>query len=817
MKNATLLLSGEHQAYRLSGGDADLYAVQLLDGLKYGRLHYIKTAKDGEIIPDYAPVDMPSGSRFGCLVKLSGPAELTPVVLPADRCADFREFASSVEKTVGADIQELERKKAYNKQATEAASERLAHINTRLSGWQDNNFSDSDELIEAIQVLCAYLNVKCRIPQSDLSIDSVSLSGEILYLSGVRHKAVTLGENWWKSVSGAMLGFLTDGTPVALLPHRVSGYTVYNPKSNKQERVTEKNSAQISTRALATYRTFPSGKIGLKEALKFIFGEHMQREIFLLALCSFLAAVLQIVPPIVSAQIFDVVVPEHLRTILFEFIMILIAFAIANIGFSIIMNLALSRITTKIEFSFSAAIWDRLLNLPLNFFSRYTTGTLLQKIKSIEQIKKIVSADNIKALLSALFSFINIIVLWKYNSAITPYVLLLFVLAFAVYLLLGHRKMRLNRRYELINGKLSSLSHQMVAGIQRIKTSAAEERAFDIWSEFESEKRFLSSRVKMIDNALSAFQQFFKIASPAFVYFMVAISSEMAIGNFVAYIATFLILQKSLLKLLKVINYIPDLVPAAENLAPILNTSPEYSIEKTIPKDIDGTLELNHVIFRYGEFGRTILQDISFRVEAGQSIGITGLSGSGKTTLLGAIMGFYPLAGGKIFYGGYDLDTIDIRYLRRQLGVVLQNGEPIVGSIYDNVTDNNSSISTDEVFLALHNVGLTDCISAMPHGIHTRLEHTLLSDGEKQRLLIAKAIVANKKYLLLDESTSHINNHSQDEIMRCVMQLPTTKVIIAQRLSAFKYCDKVFVLEQGHITDSGTYEQIVGKNRALST
>lgn len=703
------------------------------------------------------------------------------------------------------------RSKAYQTQVVDDALDRLAGVNERLQHWELTETRDGDNLIDACRALCAYLHVDMKLPKVDVAVGRNTLMHEILYLSNVRYKDVSLTDGWWKRDNGAMLGTLRDGTPVALLPHRVRGYEMADPRSDEPVKVTAAVAETLCGRATVVYRTLPAEKIGVKETVRFLLDERVTKEIVIVLLCSLVAAILQVIPPIVSAQIFDVIVPESLRGILVESVLILLAFAVANVGFSVLMNLGISRIYAKLSFAFQAAIWDRLVSLPVSFFSRFTTGALLQKIRSIDEIKGILTVDNIKAFLSALFAFVNIIVLVNYSARITPYVLLLFVVAFAVYWVAGRHKAALKRRFQKLDGVASSLDRQFVRGAERVQASCAQARVFGIWSEYNAERLYLTNRMKSVDNALAAFQTFFQIASTAIVYLLVLWLGDMEMGGFVAYVATFLILQSALLKLLKVLSTLPDLVPAAQNIKPILDTLPEYNHDKTIPKDMQGTLEANQIIFRYGEFGRTILQDVSFRVEAGESLGIVGPSGSGKSTLLKVLLGFYPLAGGKVYYGGYDLDILDVRYLRQHIGVVMQNGEMTVGDIFGGITDNQPHLREEKVLWALDLVGMKEKVQGLPGGLRTLLHGCPLSDGEKQRLMMARAIVKEGPFLLLDEPTSHMDSETQAMIMQNLHRLPATKVIIAQRLSTVQHCDRILMLENGAVTHYGDYDTLLEK------
>ncbi|MDR1376094.1 MAG: ABC transporter ATP-binding protein/permease, partial [Synergistaceae bacterium] len=757
------VLTGENTAYRAEKGPVELYAARLVDGNPRGRLYHFKTIEKGDRFIDYPPIKT-STATWACMVKCVGPAEFAPV--PEDgRVSETNEFAlftGMLEKNAENDALLLQKRLAYSERVLSLAAHRLVDVNSHLSSQPLDKFDCENEDIKVCKVLCDYLKVEPRLPFKDTARNAGNPAKEILYLSGIRYKDVLLPENWWKHNNGAMLAHLKDGTPVTLMPRRISGYLVYDPKQNATFKVDEALASKLELKATAVFRTFPTKKMGLKDIVSFILGEHIYKEIAVILLCSFLANVIQVIPAIVSEQIFDVIVPENLQAMLLEVIMILIAFEIANIGFSIVVNLGVSRINTKIGLAMQTALWDRLLSLRIPFFDKFTTGELLQKIKGIDEAKNMISMKTMRIILANLFSFINIIMLFKFNSQVSPYVLLMFLGLFLVYFFAGMDKYKLFKRHTDLENKSMSFSHQCVRGIHRIKVSCAEERIFNIWSVYEADKRAVKSRIKMIDAALSSFQLFFDFASTAAVYFLIAQTRDVAMGMFIAYISTFLLFQKSMRTLLGALNILPEFISVCVNVKPILDAEPEYNALKAIPKDMRGTLEVNHAVFRYGDYGRTILNGISFRVEEGESVGVVGLSGGGKSTLLKLLMGFYDLTAGKIYYGGYDLETIDLRYLRKHMGVALQNSGLLVGDIYGNISENDTGVEHAAVVDAIATVGLTDMVDALPNGLRTRLEHCDLSDGEKQRLMIARAIAKKNKFLFLDEATSSLDNISQN-------------------------------------------------------
>jgi ATP-binding cassette subfamily C protein len=698
----------------------------------------------------------------------------------------------------------------------DAALDRLTRVTTRLSSLGDQeDFEGGDDRILACKALCRFFRVEIKIPAAELWPELPDLVQELLYLSNLRCKEVMLPENWWKKDSGAMMGTTTEGEPVALLPHKWGGYTIYDPRTNRSSRLGKEDAAAIKRLALAVFRPFPPGEVNARTLLAFLAGENIGKEIFIMSTFSLLAGIGAVAPPMVSAQIFDAIVPNTLRGMLFEIVMVLFCFDIAHIGFRAVSNISISRMVTKISLSLEGGIWDRLLGMRLSFFNRYTAGELLQKLQSISRIKALISVETVQTLLKSLFSFVNIIVLARLDRETTAYVLLMDLGLFAVYAVIEYRNFKYHQRYIENENRAAGFNHQALNSIQRIQVSRAEERIYRVWSGFEAEKRYLLGRIKILENLNACIQLFFQTFSTAAVFFLVARKADAGIGVFIAFVATFLLLQGEMLRLLKVLNILPEVVSLCRNASPVLQGEGEYNSQKILPRDMTGALEVNHLSFRYGEFGRMVLQDISFRVEDGQSLGIIGPSGCGKSTLLKALLGFYPLAGGKIYYGGYDLETIELRYLRKRLGVVLQNGMIPLGSLYDILTDSNPHICPEQVADALEKVEMAGEVEALPQGWHTPVEECRFSDGQYQRLMIARTLIKEHPFIFFDEPTSKLDNVSQQKILDHIYQTKATKIIVAQRLATVKGCNTIMVLGKGTVINQGSYDEIMGSDDIL--
>jgi ATP-binding cassette subfamily C protein len=260
---------------------------------------------------------------------------------------------------------------------------------------------------------------------------------------------------------------------------------------------------------------------------------------------------------------------------------------------------------------------------------------------------------------------------------------------------------------------------------------------------------------------------------------------------------------------LKVLNIMPELTAVYKNIMPILESPVEYSTLKSVPSDFSGSIELDSVLFRYDKFGRTILNDVSLKIEKGECLGILGPSGSGKSTLLKLLLGFYEPSIGRIYYGGHDLEIIDLRYLRKNISAVMQHVSLAIGTLYDNIAGSDSNISEQEVLEIIKTVGLEETVSALPEKLYTHLEECKFSRGEMQKLLIARVIAGKNKFIFLDEATSSMDNESQSMTLECIRKIPATKIIVAQRLENIKFCDKIIVLEDGKIIKSGAYNEII--------
>jgi ABC-type bacteriocin/lantibiotic exporter with double-glycine peptidase domain len=290
-------------------------------------------------------------------------------------------------------------------------------------------------------------------------------------------------------------------------------------------------------------------------------------------------------------------------------------------------------------------------------------------------------------------------------------------------------------------------------------------------------------------------------------------------GGFVAFSSTFTVFLVAVSTLVGAVVDLSGARAEAERAAPLLAATPEVRTGATHPGVLQGDLRLEKVEFRYRADAPPVLDGLSLHVAPGELVAVVGASGCGKSTLLRLLLGFEAPQQGRIFYDGQDLSGLDLEAVRRQLGVVLQNGRISAGTVHQAVAGAHHATAT-EVWDALEAVALRTDVEAFPMGLHTQVGDggSLLSGGQRQRLLIARALLARPRILLFDEATSALDNRAQATVSANLARLKVTRIVIAHRLSTIQDADRILVLVDGKVAQAGTYAELVdvdGPFRAL--
>jgi ABC-type bacteriocin/lantibiotic exporter with double-glycine peptidase domain len=250
-------------------------------------------------------------------------------------------------------------------------------------------------------------------------------------------------------------------------------------------------------------------------------------------------------------------------------------------------------------------------------------------------------------------------------------------------------------------------------------------------------------------------------------------------------------------------------IPIYEQARPILEACPEVGESKMSPGPLGGEIEISQVTFRYDPDSAAVIDRVSLRARPGEFIAIVGPSGSGKSTILRLLLGFEHPESGSIYFDGQDVSGLDIQAVRRQIGVVLQNGSVMTGDLFTNIIG-SSLAAMDDAWEAARMAGLDEDIRQMPMGMHTVISEggTTLSGGQRQRLLIARAVVNRPRLLFFDEATSALDNRTQAIVSESLERLQATRIVVAHRLSTIMNADCIYVLDGGRVVQTGPYASL---------
>jgi ATP-binding cassette subfamily C protein len=695
---------------------------------------------------------------------------------------------------------------------------RLASINpqNKKLSWEE---ASGDSLLDACRLVGQSIKVEIVPPPiSSSSSQSNTRLEDITRASRLRTREVALKGEWYQQDGGPILGYMEeDDRPIALIPVSPSKYILHDLTLGIEKVVDKETAKKLKFFGFVFYRPFESKKITLRDLLSFGYESSWKQDLIMVALMGVLGGILGTAIPLATGVVFNSIIPEGERGQLLQIAFFLGASALATMLFQFTRSLATLRIEGKMEGALQAAVWDRLLSLPVPFFKQFSAGELAMRAMGISQIRMILSGVTLNTILSSIFSIFTFELLFYYDVKVAGVAAVLVALAILVMGFLGFWQVRYERKVLEISNNISGMMLQLIGGITKFRVAGAESRAFYRWSKEFGEQRKLVFKKETLGNWLATFNAFFPIlASMAIFYSLTSSTGTLSPGQFIAFNSAFISFMVSMVSLSESLISANIVIPLYQRAKPILETLPEYDDTKINPKPLTGSLEVSHVSFRYKKESPLVLQDVSFQIDEGDYVGLVGTSGCGKSTLFRVLLGFEKPETGKVYYNGQDLSKVDIRAVRKQLGVVLQNGQLMSGDIFSNIAGTNPYLTRDDAWEAARMVGIEEDIKEMPMGMHTFISEGAgtISGGQKQRLMIARAIIKKPKILFFDEATSALDNRTQAIVSNSLDQLQATRVVIAHRLSTIMNCNKIIVMDQGKIVERGTYQELI-KNKGI--
>ncbi|MET9375170.1 NHLP bacteriocin export ABC transporter permease/ATPase subunit [Streptomyces sp. NPDC002992] len=639
----------------------------------------------------------------------------------------------------------------------------------------------------------------------------------IALASRIRTRVIRLSGRWWREYSGPLIGHREqDAAPVALLWRR-GRYEAVDPATGERERVGRANEAAFAPRAVMLYRPLPDRSLGLPALLRFSV-RGTRAELRSLLMGGLVAVGLGSLVPIATGKVLGEYVPNAESGLIVQTALAIVATSVVSAAFMLMQNVSILRMEGRIEATLQPAVWDRLLRLPTTFFTGRSTGELASAAMGISAIRRVLSGIGPVVVQAGTVGTMNLVLLLVYSVPLALVALAMLLVIAAVFLGLGLWQLRYQRQLIKLGNKLNNQAFQTLRGLPKLRVAAAESFAYAAWAGQFARTRELQQRVGRLKNVVTVLNavclplcslvMFMLLAGPA--------RGSMSAAEFLTFSTAVTMMLSSVTQLTGALLSAAAVQPMFEQVKPVFQETPEVRGSSTPPGELSGAVEAQNLSYRYTDDGPLVLDDVSFQVRPGEFVAIVGASGCGKSTLLRLLIGFDKPASGTVRYDGQDLAALDQAAVRRQCGVVLQNAQPFSGTILDCICG-TEAFPLEDVWAAAAMAGLAEDIKAMPMGMHTMLSDGggTISGGQRQRLMIAQALIRRPRVLFFDEATSALDNEAQRVVIESTRALHATRVVIAHRLSTIMDADRVIAMADGRIVQQGTPAELLADTGGL--
>jgi len=631
---------------------------------------------------------------------------------------------------------------------------------------------------------------------------------------GIMRRTATLKEGWYKNAIGAMLGIMkSDKSAVALIPGKSGGYTYYDYEQGRNVKITGRNSDLFEEDVLVFYTTFPLGKITLKDVLSYCFGTFDYSDYFVLVLAGLFASLVGLFVPHITNMLFSTVIYSKDLRFLVGIAVFLICVSVSGLLFTAIQTLVSTKITTKMNIRVEAAAIIRVLSLPSNFFRGSNSGELSARIEYLNVMCDIMVNVLLQTGLTTLFSIVYIFQIEKYAPALTAPAMIILLATVIVTVISNILQVKWNKKRMEVGAKVSGLTLGIISGIQKIKLTGSEKRAFAKWGNAYARQADVTYNYPAFIKLNAVINLAITSIGTIIIYYL-AIKSGITVAEYFAFNAAFAYVSGAFVALSTASSQISQIIPIIEMVKPIMEAEPEIQKNKKVLSSINGNIELTNVSFKYEDMDDYVLQNLSLKIRNGQYVAIVGKTGCGKSTLMRLLLGFEKPTKGAVYIDGKDIKTLDLKSLRKKIGVVMQNGTLFEGDIFSNISITNPDLTMGEAFEIAKLAGIDEDINRMPMGMYTMISEggAGISGGQKQRLMIARALASKPRILMFDEATSALDNITQKKITESLKGLKCTRIVIAHRLSTIKDCDRIIVLDGGTIVEDGKYDDLIRKD-----
>ncbi|WP_198955541.1 ATP-binding cassette domain-containing protein [Frankia sp. CcI49] len=646
--------------------------------------------------------------------------------------------------------------------------------------------------------------------------------------SALYTRELALPAGWWRRDFGPLVIWRpigeqpeldpVDERPVLALPavFRRGRYHTVDPDTLARTPVGRAEAAGFAEHALTVQLPMPPGG-----GLRGLLGAGVRgarRDAAGVLLTGLLVAALGLATPLVTGDVLGRLAAGGGSDRLLEVSALFVVTALVAAMVGVINNLMFLRLEGRLERDTQIAAWDRLMRLPLRFFGSTSSGELTSMVMGITFVREALGGLLAQALSAGLVIVMVVVLLFAVDAAVAGLALAVVAAVALMTVVLGAVVVRRQRRALPAEHRIAALTNQIIDGITKVKLAAAEDRAYAQWAGVNTTAEWGMRRVRGVQAMLLAMTAAIPTAGQLLLLAVLAgpLAGRIGTAQFFVVNAAFLMLMGMLMVLVNAGVEALALLPRIEDLALVADTEVERRADRVDPGELRGGIELADVSFAYSDDGPMVLDRLSLQIQPGQFVAIVGPSGCGKSTLLRLLLGFDQPLAGSVLYDRQDLSELDVTAVRRQCGVVLQNGQLFAGSIRENIAG-AADYPLDRLWDAARMAGIDTDIADLPMGMATVLPFGggTLSVGQRQRLLIARALVGRPRILFFDEATSALDNRTQEIVTTSTRALAATRVVIAHRLSTIADADLIIVLDRGRVVQQGRYADLIADSGGM--
>ncbi len=630
----------------------------------------------------------------------------------------------------------------------------------------------------------------------------------------IMRRRIRLDADWYKHSFGPVLAFRKDsGSAEALIPDSFGIYRCADDAKGKMVRLNRKRMEQFEDEAFCFYYPLPRKSLGIPDLILYMKDTTNFSDLFVYAAMGVAATLVTMIMPAMTRVLTGPVISSGSMQGLTAIAVFIICASISNQLIGVFRSILMNRVHTRTSLCVEAAVMMRVLSLPAGFFRKYSSGELSSRIGSINSLCSYLLQDLTGTMITSITSLLYFFQITSFSKAFLLPSILIIVLSAGVSLAAVLLRTINSKRIMEISARESGMSYGLLSGMRKIRLAGAEKRAFARWSNLYAREARLMYNPPLLIRTGPVIAGAVTLFGNVVLYYT-AVRNGVSAADYFAFSASFGMLSGAFSSFTSIISNIAAIKPMLEMAEPILREVPESSENRREITNLNGNIELSNVTFRYDENSPYIIKDLSLKINAGEYVAIVGRTGCGKSTLIRLILGFEKPEKGSIWFDGRDLNTIDPGSLRRKIGTVTQDGKLFNGDIYSNIVISAPQLSVNDAWQAAETAGIADDIRKMPMGMYTVVSEGSggISGGQKQRLMIARAIVFKPKILIFDEATSALDNITQRKVSDALDRLDCTRLVVAHRLSTIRNCDRILVLDKGNVIEDGTYDELIARN-----